>query len=249
MPHIRPRGPADSPLRAASLLPMLAFQAVLSGCSPPRPQGPREATVVAIVLDQSPSMGHEHRCKEVAVRLREYLAMPGTRHLDLAIYGTGDGTEPLGILPWTRWETTRGLYQKPGQEQHRTAAWIADIERRCQGQLRATKSSPIFSAIHRAVEGIRAHCVELRNGRETCGRRFLAVHSDLRESVNRPIVARLYSQGSTTKLPTIDTEGLQLSVCGISQQQHVDGAHPEVLGRVWREVLRTDLPFEPVCPR
>src|SRR5688572_24112990 len=158
--------------------------ALLAGCPKVPDRQPREATVMVTVFDAS--VATEHRCAELAARLETTLAQFGRRRVDVSVLGTGDrstGYEPGTVVPWRTWAPASGLYSGKAKLAAARDAWIDEARAECDAGLRSVGVSAIHTAVARAAEGVRARCREIEQQGARCATRLLAVHSDLRETV------------------------------------------------------------------
>jgi len=240
---------------ASVLLPMTACLNL------PRPQ-PKQVTVVAVVLDLSPSASGSpnQRCDELAARARQAIADPHVRRVDLLALGTGDAAsamEPLVLVPWSRFEVSSALYEKRGRADAARGAWVSSVAARCRTAARLANGSAIYTSTKRALDSIRAHCAEVEGRREVCNGRLLYVHSDLRENVEPKITRRLgmsiARQAPASKdLPKLDVSDVAVTVCGVSETRGDHdkcAASPERVTRVWSEVFTPTAPgFDAACP-
>lgn len=238
----------------------LAFLACASCVDPPKAE-PKTITVMVAVLDLSPSTVVDLRCDELSARVRQVLGTPGVKRLDVMAVGTGEGPtgmEPIILVRWSRWDPKGKLYEQPGQADAAREAWAESVRATCHEALRATRTSPIFAAIKRGAESIRAHCKEIEGRRERCDRQLLFINSDLRENGERSITERLVNgtrgrAGANARpLPRLDLGGVELTVCGVSDTRLGDGdvyISASVLSAVWTEVLGPSTPaFDASCP-
>jgi len=221
----------------------------------------KPVAAIAVVVDLSPSTVGDQRCDELAARVRRTLSVPGVKRLDVMAIGTGEGgtgLEPIVLVPWTRFEPNGRLYEQPGHAEAARAEWIESVRATCQRAVRPTNTSPIFAAIKRGAGSIGAHCAEIEQRQERCERRFLAVHSDMRDNGERAIRDRLAaetrgrSRTNAAPLPRIDVNGLDLAICGVSNTRLGAGEayiDPSVLSSVWAQVLGPTMPaFDASCP-
>lgn len=217
-------------------------------CTPNPPTRPViKVAVFSGVIDQSLSGATTQRCQELRARLTSYLSLPGVRRLDASTLGTGDsatGFEPVSLTPWSRFERTPPKPFAPIVDStEERDAWLNEQEATCQENLRSTKRSPVRQALERAVESLKAHCLELAQRGEQCSYQLLFISSDLREDVDSRIMTRLRSsvtgrgRQQHEVLPVIDTAGLNLTVsaCGVSNYRGRETA--AALLPIWHEVL------------
>lgn len=233
---------------AAGLLALM----VVPGCTQRAPERPIKKVAVAVVLlDASTSTGSQ-RCLELRARLAEYVSLPGVRRLDATVYQTGGlvSDEPVLLLPWTRWQQPQTKLFAPidGAEVLKAQdAWLRGMEAACEVALKPIRRTPLYRGLVRAVESIQARCLERSQHGERCSHRLLAVNTDFLETAEPSIGVRLGTlprQGrgrSFQKLPTIDTAGLTLSVCGVANTNQTAMGAAENVVALWREILGSAL--------
>ena len=217
----------------------------------------RPVTATVEVADLSTSFV-EDPCGGVAAGVRHVLTLRGVRRLDVLVLGTGDAAtalEPVVLVPWKRWESSGALFERPGRSQAAREAWVGSIDRVCRTAARKTTLSPIYTAVRRGAESLRAHCAELERRGERCDRQLMYVHSDMRENANEKISRRLAAgtvRAPPVDLPRIAASDLELHICGVSQTHAGRGdtvVTPDALSVVWSEVLGSpNLQFEAACP-
>lgn len=257
--HSCPRAPR-LPLEVVSTIIVLIL--VAGGCSPPPTKtSPMEVGVLVGGLDASASGDSTVQCDEVVAQIERLLALPGVKRLDVALYQMGDtetGGEPRVLVPFTRFSPRARLFMDAAKRQAERQTWMNAIVAQCRGRLIRTKTSPIFQAISRAVESIAAHCTELSRQKEVCSQKALFISSDLRESAEPAIALRLAPVKPRVRppvlptLPTINIEGLTVTMCGVANYHVGKGGEESsagvVLG-VWRRVLVPSMPpVDASCP-
>lgn len=245
---------------------LLALAALLlTGCLELPEKEPKNVTAVVIVLDASVAV--ERRCQELAARLDEVLARPEVKRLDVAVLATGAGSsgyEPTTLAPWRRWAPKPDLYEGKGKLAAAREAWTLEIRALCEANIKPVDVSAIVTATQRAVESLRARCAVIEQGGGRCAPR-LAVHSDLRENVERytrralaelsrpPEERRVRPRvDGELSLPRIDAGGIELRVCGIADTtlgKNDKLVQPGVVIDVWRTILDAQAEdFDPICP-
>lgn len=229
----------------------------------------RPVHALAILLDRSPSGRGvlKLRCAEASARIREALAASSGARLEVALYATGSARsehEPDVLIPFTSVVVKSRPFEPPEAKAARLRTLLDALGSRCSEALAArtktdpTDESPVYLGIGRLVEAIVARCGQLAlTGREACTLRTVAIHSDMRESVHRPMAARLTAaragRADLPEVPSIGSKDVVFAVCGVSQVEgRVATGAQSVSGlvRAWSPVLGSGAPagFDPSCP-
>lgn len=238
-----------------SFVTRVLFFSFLPACALPAPE-PAKVAVAAIVLDTSVSTNITERCAELIVRVNGYLHAPGVRRLDVAVFMTGDAKSNYQprVLPWHRFAPSGQLFEEPGAAGRAYLAFLKQLLTDCKTAITATGSSPIYTAIYQARASVVAHCAEISSsGRAACSVRFLAVHSDLIETVEPGLVGRLARvRRRRQPLPApLDLSGFTVNVCGTAAHHAGKGERriaPSLVEETWREIFRPVVPFDATCP-
>lgn len=226
------------------------------GCMPaPPPSEARPIAIGVIVLDASDSSTPEGKCDEAAARTRDMLQRAGEMPLHLLVLATGgheSELEPAVLLPWTKFadERTR-LYADDGADRRRSE-WAGAVRAACRERIRIGDVSPIFRAASRGIESIKARCAERAAFGERCALRMLAIHSDLQETAERPIVDRLKrAKKRASRLPSLDVNGIELTLCGRSEHRvsRRNATRETPVAAVWGEVFARAIQIDAACPR
>ena len=247
-----------SPLQRSAIAAVVVIGMIASGCLDlPKPE-PTPITVLAVALDQSTPEATSRRCAELSARLRTTLRRPGVKRLDLLVLGTGDEAtafEPIAVVPWMSWSPDAGIFEHPEKAETAREEWIAAVRTACE--------TSIHMAVWRAAASVRSRCAELESRGAQCSAMLLAAHSDLRENVEvhlRPLLDDLSRElegkkrrrGALSAIPPIDTAGMEVKVCGISDTGLGRGERfiqPAVIIDVWKDVLGVDASaFDAACP-
>lgn len=228
----------------------------VAGCTGMPAPAPIPTVVEAVVLDDSGSADTD-RCAELGADLETALARPDARRLDLVVLALGDsrtGNEPVPLLQ-RRFESGQAAFEQPGAEESARRAWIEEAVSTCDRSLAPSDRSPVLAAIVRAVETVRALCVEVERGGAVCTERRLLIHSDFRDNVDPGVRARLYprrwSRATPPPLARLDTGSIVVSACGVSDTK--TGPKEELVARgavrdAWRQILGPDLEIAAGCP-
>lgn len=238
-----------------------ATAVVVTGCAGMPAPTPIPTMVEAVVLDDSGSADTD-RCAELGADLETALARPDARRLDLVVLALGDsrtGNEPVPLLQ-RRFESGQAAFEQPGAEESARRTWIEDAVSTCDRSLAPSDRSPVLAAVVRAVETVRALCVEAERGGAVCTERRLHIHSDFRDNVDPGVRARLYprrwsratSNGTPPPLARLDTGSIVVSACGVSDTK--TGPKEELVARgavrdVWHQILGANLEIAAGCPR
>jgi hypothetical protein len=226
---------------------------VVPGCTRRAPERPIKKVAVAVVLlDASTSTASDQRCLELRARLATYLRLPGVRRLDAAVFQTGGliSDEPVLLVPWRRYEQPQAKLFAPidgAGTLKAQDAWLKGMEAACGAAIKPSRRTPLYQGLLRASESIRARSIEISQHGEQVSLRLLSAHTDLLESAQISIAARLGiisrrdRKGALEKLPTIDTAGLTLSVCGVANTNQTATGAAENVVALWREILGSAL--------
>ncbi len=136
---------------------------------------------------------------------------------------------------------------------------LGDLKKKCE-TLPRTRSSPIYLAVKRGIEELRAQ------GCDADSKCVLHVQSDLEENANAQIKAALDGRsGASSALPApINNDGITIVICGIAETVGVakgsDGVTRRLSGNrdpqrddrvveVWRKLFTTpgNVTFQPYC--
>lgn len=230
--------------------------------APPPPQG-------ALLRDRSDS--NLGGCDDLAAMANEILGSSGfEKGSFIAVMVTGDDStagEPL-LVDTLEVSVSRRVAEGRSHVMQQQLELLDKIKRRCQ-EAGQTNQSPIYMAIRRAVEYLRARGCD---GRSTC---ILYVQSDLEELSERNIRELIdstvppISRASlrTQQLPTpINNSGISIKICGLSEtvgataigngrQRSLtarrDSQRADRIYSVWAKMF-TDpqlVTFSPHCPR
>lgn len=270
MPHI-----PSYLCRSAGILGLVI---ALSACRRQVPQAiPKSVTTLLVLVDVSRSSGNapnssiaEQRCPEVVARVHQVMNIPTVKHVDLAVYATGDinrtGGEPTAVLPWRRFSLEYHLLGQHRSREQWQRDMLTSLEQQCREHLHEAVGSPLVLGVQRCVESLMAHRSELENRNERVAMQFLAVLSDLRDNYYPVVTHRVTAVAHArklgrrpeplpTNLPLIALGPIRLSLCGISEHQakvREPVFFAEAITHVWRELLRSNtepLTFEAVCAR
>jgi hypothetical protein len=138
---------------------------------------------------------------------------------------------------------------------------LADLKARCD-KLGRTKTSPIYLAIKRAVEQLRAAgCDENSN----C---LVLVQTDLEENGNTQIKRALNgaASGNRPPAPVINNDGINVIITGVAETvglskvgngitryltDHRDQQRPDRIQQVWQGLFTSPnrVTFQPFCPQ
>ena len=138
-------------------------------------------------------------------------------------------------------------------QKQRENAWLLRLQEECHKRISPRDGSAIYAALYRGGTDLTARCQELeKQGQEVCGRRTLALNTDLVEGAEEHVavrireVARRIRQGQRispppSTLPHLQiAEDVEISICGVVNTQLGPGQKPlpaGVLERVWGEVV------------
>lgn len=173
---------------------------------------------------------------------------------------TGDRRSNDEPIELARVSHVRRTSVKDGRDsaERRDAALISELVNRCE-EAGNTDRSPIYLAIRRALEELRAlgcreenHCV-------------LYVQSDLEENAE-PGLRKALLGGKAISLPSkLDNQGIRVRICGLAEtlgpvdgnrrspgRRKVRGAkRADLVVEVWRSLFTSSelVSFEPLCPR
>ncbi|MFA5061670.1 MAG: hypothetical protein WC526_00810 [Patescibacteria group bacterium] len=249
----------DAPLSPASsdtVGSLASPSSPASTTSPISTRKRREVGVLVHVVDQSTSTSADWRCEEVLARVISTMSLPGIRALDVMVLGTGGAfnNEPSIIVPWIRFRPRHDPFTPGDSIEVQRQRYLKDIHAQCSAHISRTHSSPIFTAIARGVESLRAHCSEVERSGDRCTRKHVSVASDMRENGQASITARLYRRHprfSTGTLPVIEIDNdITLSICGVANYSDTDSVSGSRLRAVWTEVFSNRLPaFDAACAR
>ncbi len=221
-------------------------------------QEPEQRMIVVEIVDASDSALTD-RCAEVAADLQVLLAQPNRRDLDLMVLAVGNsktGYEPVPLIA-ERFRASATAFEEPGADERHRHDWIAKVVSDCDARLVPADRSPVFLAVKRGIQAVEELCARVVQEGGACTERRLYIHSDLRDNVEPGVRARLYprakraKRGTPAPLPRLDTRGVRILACGLSETRtagddHV--GHDAVLS-VWREVVANDLHVSPGCAR
>jgi len=248
----------ETKLVLASLVLLLTVLLMSCSIKVPAPE-PKRVLKAKFVLDPSTSgVELKLRCDEVRASIGRILKRREARVFDISVIGTGDAStafEPTVIVPLTRFDPSGTVFGKPGDAAMRRAGFVDRIWKTCRERIRSTASTPLYLGIYRAAESLRAHCRDIARQGERCAVMHLAVHSDLRETVEHTITRRLSGRARGRKpkpLPRIDLSGIELSVCGVSDTKGARRKRhdkPGALTAVWSAVLGREIVARSSCPR
>lgn len=239
------------------------------------PPAPKSITTALILADVSSSSGDtkklsisDQRCPEILAQIHQVMSLPNAKHLDVAVYITGDvqltSGEPKAILPWTRFSTTHQLFGKPISRQEQQHTFLKLVDQRCRENLREATGSPIVLGMQRSVESLAAHKAELTNHKEQVATEYLSLISDLRDnhypSVEqyRTAIAIAIKKGQPRpaippNLPHINLGDLKTTFCGISEYfaKGESAFATEALIATWSAIMisKDPLTFAAACPR
>lgn len=177
-----------------------------------RPHGPGAASHAAVVYDRSRSTtgGCEAAAGAVTEILNRNLM---TRDSTLAVFVTGDistAGEPIEIHRTSGVRVSSVIGGPRGARRH-SEAIITAVAAGC-GRLPATSISPVFLAVRRAVELLRA------SGCGPVSRCCLMIVSDGEETVEPGLILALRGRRTATgRLPRIDNDGIEVSFCGLAE--------------------------------
>lgn len=231
-------------------LEVLLLTSLVALACAPQAGAPRPLSSVVILLDQSASAGDAGtRCSEAGARLEELMDM--RQPFEVVVLGTGtvaSGSEPTVVVNRRAWKgSSRALFKDSNARQAERDEWIADVVRRCTRGYQTSKISPIFRAVERSLESLRARGLELK----AVGKAYQArlyIHSDLSEGSEPRLLGRMRRgrRGRSTKLPKLDLQGVAIRACtGIHLRDSTDQRR---MHELWRKVL-DGVPFDVACPR
>lgn len=261
--HRLPRSVHGEDQTGLFLIGMMLVLGVLGGCVELPSAEPKTTTALAVVLDTSHSTGAD-RCAELEVVITESATLPGPKRIDLLVLSTGtedSAGEPRVLIPPRRWEPSVDLFEEPDAIEAARVRWTQQVISDCNTLIQGSGVSPVYAAVKRAVDSLSARCMNLEQRGERCLRRILSVHSDLRETFEDSIRRRLLQTGQpragkskrharTVAVPTVDIDGVELRICGVSDTK----AHSkksrlpvEAVATVWSEVFGTPIQLSASC--
>ena len=234
-----------------SALGVGALATATLGCLDLPDPEPREVDVVVAVLDLSSSSAYRDRCFELLARINDQLTI-SDRSLEVLGLATGSpasNSEPTRLVGWATFAPERRLFEGREAVVLRRTFWLSTVLEACQANLHRKNHSPIFRAVRRAVEAIRARCAEVE-GRGMVCRPHLWLHSDLLE-------ARLFNQRNNRKkgdIAPLATAEIDIRVCGVAQTNglgtYLSHVSPNVVRDKWKQLLgpgAAETIFAPTC--
>lgn len=246
--HVHGRVPAT---RTAARSAVIAAAACVAGCELPKIGGGRAATVVAVVLDASPSTDPTSRCAELTARVSPILRSRA-RRVDLLVLGTGDrrSGQPRVVVPWTTFVPDGAFLEGEDEGDRKAAAWLSGVRARCETTLLTADSSPVFETVEASASALRARCEALATERYACTRTVLAVHSDLRSNqgaFGRYLAAYLKAKHKKPS-PSVklDLGDIEMQVCGTANSSSRGTENAAVL-EAWEQALGRDITADPTC--
>lgn len=274
-----------APARPILLLVALGSMLQTTGCgqlassqtsAAPAEVGTPPAKILAYLIDRSGTSAVEitQRCCAVKEEVQAELnsSRPGAE-MSVQILATGDVDEPIA-LPWSRFKAPpaperENPFQIRRHESGPTGpvrvvdgneARLAQLEADCEKRFKlASRRSPIYFAIARALWSIDAERSRLTTRTHGDPSARLLVISDLRETEQSVIQRRLCEPHSSERpFPqdaVLKTGNTDIRVCGISDfTPHggcTGGDSPERIHQAWKDVFVPPLPsgrIEPSCP-
>jgi len=219
-------------------------------------QAPKKAMHSVIIHDNSGSTADD---PDAVIGLAErVLNQPKvTRGTTLTIMGVGDernGNEPTFIAKYDVPYSRRALEGK-GKVPRQKSDIRSDLTSRLE-KLSRTNHSPIFIAVKRAVEQLRAY------GCSSDSDCSVFIRTDGEETIERSIKAAIDSGSRKKILPTISNDGIRIVFClaqtnaGMSSdvykgQKVKDAGRSDRLREVWQAIFNMPslVTFEPYCAR
>lgn len=259
----------SSPIPDSAMPPPFASPVATAPQQPQSTPVPELTDLAVFVLDSSGSSDVAGRCDAMFIQLNRIFNTWESDRFHLLVLATGEskesGGEPRVLTEATFLAPHGSTFENPGAEAGRRVSFQLSAYHRCVDALRPTKSSPIYQGLYRAVEAIQSKCSDLeRLGGAACGRKFLAIQSDLREDGGNSIMerrielaARFTGGRPTPELPQLarlKTEGITVTVCGVSNFKgngKVAAEALDALPRAWNPILGEGAPvaYSPHCER
>jgi len=215
----------------------------------------------AYLADSSASTGTDCACLEslVSQELADARLMPSST---VSILQTGDessANEPVPVAEYTA-PAERAMVEKQEKIAATKAELLQDLKQKCEGMKR-TNRSPIFQAIRRSVEHLKAKGC---GPGSDCRLRVITDGEELVEPGLRKALHRTGDLDSISLPAPIHNEGIQVVFIGVAQttgrrvkkvgesQQYTRDRSPQAASRleaVWRQVFTEPqrVSFEPFC--
>lgn len=242
--------------RGLVLAVFLALALLASAACRTNSQHPSES-IVAIALDQSSGTSAANRCDEVASRVERLLVDRTHRSFRFMAFGTGGiANDEPSILIDREVERPRLANHSAADRAAKLAEITESIRAECNRKLRRVSRSAIVSAVTRAGQALSAACDRAIREGKLC-QPFLYLHSDLRENVDRTVVAA-FKRRDTASLRAVEAKridfptNITIAVCSTAVSTDSDRGAPSSawIEEVWRVLLGPNAPkyFEPSCP-